>query len=124
MPNNYIKMYGAALARRDGGWRCHYCGMVLRPVKTPYGNCIVNHLPQATVDHVKPIKAGGARFDLANMVLACQWCNTGKDSTVDEPFNRAHMPRVKLTAAGVLASLYRGKKTRARKLKRNRKRHE
>lgn len=43
---------------RDG-WRCRWCGA-----------------RATTVDHVRPLCAGGARLDPANLVAACLGCNS------------------------------------------------
>ncbi|RPH37165.1 MAG: HNH endonuclease [Chloroflexi bacterium] len=47
-----------AILERDG-WRCRWCG-----------------LRATTVDHVRPLCAGGARLDPANLVAACVGCNS------------------------------------------------
>jgi len=32
----------------------------------------------ATIDHIKPLAAGGARFDYNNLTVACHKCNNAK----------------------------------------------
>ena len=85
------------LAERDG-WRCHYCQIVLIPVdgiephlvpdgafQDIFGQQIeLWRLPStvkiATIDHAVPTSKGGGD-DMANLVLACRCCNSGKCNT-------------------------------------------
>jgi 5-methylcytosine-specific restriction endonuclease McrA len=80
------------LADRDGGWWCAYCGAALVPVGDagravliPAGGAWTPlpgyHWP--TEDHVVPRTRGGGD-ELANLVLACQPCNTDKGSQTIE----------------------------------------
>lgn len=60
-----------ALVLERDGYVCAYCGG-----------------PATTVDHVKPVARGGAEYDPANLVAACESCNLAKgarpsDSIVD-----------------------------------------
>lgn len=57
------------VAKRDGGWFCHYCGISLN--RFTY-----------TLDHKKP-RAQGGRDAIHNRVLACQPCNSEKG---DQPY--------------------------------------
>jgi len=76
------------IAERDGGWKCHYCGVELNQdpssyqflrgeqdkdftnLDGPYGRL-------AVVEHVVPkIKGGTGKLD--NLVLACRKCNSHK----------------------------------------------
>jgi 5-methylcytosine-specific restriction endonuclease McrA len=52
------------LASRDGGARCHYCG-------------VRQKLRRLTIDHVIPSSRGGSNT-LTNLVLACEACNHAK----------------------------------------------
>jgi hypothetical protein len=58
--------YKQALARRDGGARCRYCGLRQK-------------LRDMTVDHVVPLSRGGNNA-LSNLVLACAACNRAKSA--------------------------------------------
>ena len=65
------QLYRMLLAR-DGTW-CHWCGVRL-----------VTGLPVApadgyTRDHLVPRAAGGTD-ELANLVPACQWCNSRRNA--------------------------------------------
>lgn len=67
-----IKRYGDALARRDGGWVCAYCGRQLeKTTERP------NDPAKACVDHVAPQCKGGTD-SLDNCVLTCRSCNSKK----------------------------------------------
>jgi len=55
-----------ALARRDGGARCRYCGQRAK-------------LRDLTVDHVVPLARGGSN-SLTNLALSCRSCNGAKGS--------------------------------------------
>lgn len=57
------------IARRDGGYRCAYCGDE-------------STRRQLTVDHVVPRVAGGSGMR-ANLVLACKPCNETKGAARD-----------------------------------------
>lgn len=48
----------AAVLMRDGG-RCRWCGALA-----------------TDVDHKEPLAAGGAPFDLRNLVASCEGCNS------------------------------------------------
>ena len=52
-----------AIAKRDGGWDCFYCG-------NPCAN---------TIDHVVPRYRGGSD-GIDNLVFACWWCNDEKNT--------------------------------------------
>lgn len=71
---SYIRRYGRMLARRDGGWYCHYCHIAIsRKPNLPY------QVRKATVDHVVAIANGGCEEeDTSNMVLCCDICNQRK----------------------------------------------
>jgi hypothetical protein len=56
------------VARRQGGWHCHYCRESLLAA-------------EATLDHVVPRSLGG-RDVLRNLVLACACCNAAKSDAL------------------------------------------
>lgn len=81
-----VQQHARAIARRDGGWACHYCGVALAPddldVPTGYsvrvGGYSYNEYYQAAlVDHIVAKTKGGGH-DLSNLVLACATCNARK----------------------------------------------
>jgi len=53
---------------------CQYCGLDASQ------NFEVWWTANMNVDHIKPIKHGGARDDLNNLALACRACNLYKGS--------------------------------------------
>jgi 5-methylcytosine-specific restriction endonuclease McrA len=55
-----------------GSLKCHYCGKDHLVEETT----VLSKL--ATVDHVKPVSKGGARYDEDNCVVACFNCNHRK----------------------------------------------
>jgi len=62
--------------------KCHYCGKKNLKIHSHSKKNI------ATLDHVKPISKGGARFSSDNLVVACHSCNSRKkDMDVDEFVN-------------------------------------
>ena len=61
------------------GGRCHYCGVVLHPIR------------DFTVDHVLPVIGGGSD-EPSNLVAACVSCNLGKGDRLP---NAARPPRVR-----------------------------
>lgn len=61
------------IAKRDGGWFCHYCGESLLPFGEPGSTC--------TIDHKYPRSKGGGRYAVGNCVLACKTCNEEKADT-------------------------------------------
>jgi 5-methylcytosine-specific restriction endonuclease McrA len=63
------EMY-AALAKRDGGFRCYYCNRELLPKGRKSKR-------RATLDHRIP-KSQGGTDDIGNLVLACYQCNQHK----------------------------------------------
>lgn len=72
--HSFIRRYGRLLARRDGGWYCHYCHIPI----SRYPNAKYR-VRQATVDHVVAIANGGSEDgDTSNMVLCCDICNQRK----------------------------------------------
>jgi 5-methylcytosine-specific restriction protein A len=46
-----------------------------------------------TVDHVVPLAAGGAPFDIANTSVLCRSCNSTKGASPDDRGGVAHAPR-------------------------------
>lgn len=70
-----VKSAGAYLARRDGGWHCHYCGCRIH--RTPDNCHIIPKPAKATIDHKTPLSKGGAD-NVRNLVLACKSCNDEK----------------------------------------------
>jgi 5-methylcytosine-specific restriction endonuclease McrA len=88
--------FAAQIAERDGGWLCHYCGLLLIPI----GQLHVYGIPDGTgsyfipdgmdtcvADHVMP-KSQGGRDELSNLVLACSSCNTRKGTMGYDDFVR------------------------------------
>jgi 5-methylcytosine-specific restriction endonuclease McrA len=72
-----ISRIGRYLARRDGGWFCHYCGCEIH--SDPASVDTLWKPRQATVDHKTPLCRGGADV-VTNLVLACKSCNDEKDA--------------------------------------------
>lgn len=70
-----LSRYGARLAARDGGWKCHYCGVELPKFYDP--DAAAEQRP--TIDHIVPVSRGGDD-NPDNLVLACQSCNSSKGS--------------------------------------------
>jgi hypothetical protein len=73
-----------AVARRDGGWFCHYCGCPL----ANFWAGQVKDLGDGSVtapdgfrwperDHVMPRARGGSNY-IGNLVLTCGPCNLAK----------------------------------------------
>lgn len=73
-----------ALAERDGSW-CHYCFQPLHVGDRP--ETVRSCWPDATIDHIRARRCGGGD-DLANLVLACRWCNAAKQARPYEIFIR------------------------------------
>lgn len=65
-----------AVAERDGGWLCSYCGTELARL-LPGTRRRIGAGPAPQRDHVHPRFRGGAD-DLDNIVLACGLCNASK----------------------------------------------
>ena len=77
-----VSRHAVALAERDGGLNCYYCGRELALLgdieKWQQG------YEFAYADHVIPKSRGGSN-SLDNLVLACRLCNTEKGAkTADE----------------------------------------
>lgn len=70
-----VKKIGAILARRDGGWYCHYCMCEIHPEPEMVDS--VWKPRKATVDHKIPLSRGGTD-NQRNSVLACKQCNDEK----------------------------------------------
>lgn len=60
------------LIERDGGQKCHYCGVSLIWGE---GNYMADN--SLCIDHVQPLAHKGAN-SLDNLVLACRKCNAKK----------------------------------------------
>ncbi|SDH69372.1 HNH endonuclease [Sinosporangium album] len=84
VPAGHKKLH--ILAERDDGWRCHHCGIGLIDIcsddadliRDAYGRFLINPDSKkrlATKDHLVPQSMNGSH-DPANLVLACQPCNT------------------------------------------------
>lgn len=82
----YVARFGAAIAKRDGGWFCHYCKI---PLKRGGPQMIrklrKSSLGLATVDHVVGRGRGGSN-DLDNLVLCCAQCNDLKNSAFGDDY--------------------------------------
>lgn len=66
------------LARRDGGWFCHWCYVNLSFDVEDCRNDI-QELRYPTIDHIITKSRGGNNND-NNCVLACQDCNSARSS--------------------------------------------
>ena len=66
--------------RADKTLRCYYCG------KGPLQAHSDREDDIATLDHVKPLSKGGARFLSTNIVVACHSCNCRKKDMDMEEF--------------------------------------
>lgn len=70
-----MSRFGARIAARDGGWKCHYCGREFVDW--------ADVGPHAHADHVLP-QAQGGTDTLDNLVLACGDCNIKKGGRTPE----------------------------------------
>ena len=71
------------ITKRDGGFKCHYCGRKLVPGITPDGTPYPDNM--ATLDHIVPKSCGGTWAN-DNLVLACWLCNRQRGLTDYETF--------------------------------------
>lgn len=76
---------GPYLARRDGGWVCHYCGCRIHADPDKVNS--LRRPAKATIDHKTPLARGGEDTP-RNLVLACRECNQEKGA-YDYVFFRA-----------------------------------
>jgi 5-methylcytosine-specific restriction endonuclease McrA len=78
------------LAKRDGGWYCHYCHL---PISRQPDSVLV--FRNATVDHRVAKATGGREDDTSNMVLCCDVCNQRKGTMSYRAFRQrtAHLRR-------------------------------
>jgi 5-methylcytosine-specific restriction endonuclease McrA len=76
----YRKWYIREHLRTHKKLVCHYCG------KGPLKKQSDDDDDLATLDHVKPISKGGARFLSSNIVVACYSCNSRKKDMDVEKF--------------------------------------
>lgn len=95
-----------AIAARDGGYKCHYCGCEtwtdyeqIKVLETHYVRsmdgmgraitewCVPQHLvgKDAAVDHVIPKSRGGSH-KIENLVISCSRCNSTKGGKTDAEF--------------------------------------
>lgn len=75
---SHVKRHGNFLAKRDGGFKCHYCGIALIRCRADQVPLIRSRgFGRATVDHKVPLSKGGG-YEVANMLLACEDCNKRK----------------------------------------------
>lgn len=81
---SYIARFGTYLAKRDGGWVCHYCHTPLiahKDKRKPVKHIHRKIQPQpATIDHKTALVNGGLD-EPENMVLCCEDCNKDKGTT-------------------------------------------
>ena len=82
----------AALAERDGGWHCHYCGNKLASgladligPRADGGYSCRAGFSFAEADHVVPRSRGGSD-GIENRVLSCSRCNQRKGCRPAEVF--------------------------------------
>lgn len=66
--------------QKHGKLECHYCHRDDLTLENGAGG------RQATVDHKKPISAGGKEFDKSNFAVCCHSCNSKKGSSEIETF--------------------------------------
>lgn len=79
--------------KRVGLLKCAYCGknqLVIRPLNKKIKT------RAATVDHFLPISKGGERFDVNNLVVACESCNQKKANKVYPKYTLKHLDEEKL----------------------------
>ena len=72
MNTRRVRQLKQALAMRDGGAVCHYCG-------------VRHKIYRLTLDHVVPRSRGGVNAK-SNLVLACEPCNHAKGSRSYDEF--------------------------------------
>lgn len=77
-----IQTWGHYLAKRQGGWECHYCEVPIAMMASDEKE--IRHLKRmgfakATVDHKIP-KSKGGNDAPKNLVLCCDDCNKRKAS--------------------------------------------
>src|SRR5688572_2207203 len=87
-----IHHFGDALAKRDGGFVCHYCLIPLVRADPHKPNAVEDWAKRGkgigTVDHKHPLCRGGSNR-LENLVLACSVCNYRKGDSTYEMFIRS-----------------------------------
>jgi hypothetical protein len=80
---DFSRAYLHKVLKRDGDLCCHYCaasGLIIEEE-----GMSITASKKATIDHLTPVSKGGDRFAEANIVVACERCNTKKaDLTVEE----------------------------------------
>lgn len=92
-PSYHTRNTLLALAQRDGGWRCHYCGIPLLPLDAaaPYCDQYAAEIDSDTknapyvfyykvfpeVDH-KVARCKGGLDELSNLAMSCRQCNGEK----------------------------------------------
>lgn len=88
-----LNYHGKALARRDGGWHCHYCWIPLKRFQSSEENKRGQGIGKATVDHKEALQNGGNN-KLNNLVLCCERCNKEKGTmSYDRFYKLSHKRR-------------------------------
>jgi 5-methylcytosine-specific restriction endonuclease McrA len=90
--HSLIHHFGDKLAKRDGGFHCHYCLIPLVRADPHKPNAVEDWRKRgkgiASVDHMTPLCKGGSS-KLENLVLACYTCNIRKGDSDYEMFIRS-----------------------------------
>lgn len=90
--HSLVHHFGNKIARRDGGYFCHYCLIPLVRANPHKPNAVEDWAKRgkgiASIDHKQPLSRGGSN-KLENMVLACYICNIRKGDSTYEAFIRS-----------------------------------
>lgn len=83
---NFRKEFLDKFVEKHGELYCEYCGLrnLVRKVTKQSEKLIL-----ATLDHIVPLSRGGSEFDISNIKLCCQKCNTLKGDMRVKEFERS-----------------------------------
>lgn len=79
----FSRLVLSKVLKEKGVLKCAYCPNTR--LRIQWNDNYIRPSEKATIDHVEPVSKGGKHFDLRNLVVSCDACNSRKsDKSLNE----------------------------------------